>query len=219
MQHIRGCPACRDDSSTYICAACLTKLLGLYRNQTASHINSLLPAARTRAKAAVAVNREHLKHEAAHSAVRTDVAILRSSVKALDKTLDAGESPSSARRMCPETSSTERRDVTLRRQALDARRSSLLSAREALANTGHASPTAAHTTLPSLARLYAEDKAIAGQVESLYAELAETRRILVAELAEAYEISVPDGGSAPSIVGLPVPPIRPLAGEKTLDGD
>ena len=92
MQQSKGCPACRTDSSAYICAGCLTKLLTLYRNQTASHANSLLPAARTIAKAGIAINKEHIRFEADHAAVRKDVTILRHGVKHIEQAMTAGQS-------------------------------------------------------------------------------------------------------------------------------
>ena len=100
MQQSPGCPACHSDSSAYICATCLTKLLTLYRNQTESHANSLLPSARTRAKAGVNLNREHIRVEAKYAALRTDVTILRSGVKDLDEAVVAGERSWPYRWMC-----------------------------------------------------------------------------------------------------------------------
>jgi hypothetical protein len=103
--------------------------------------------------------------------------------------------------------------VELRRRTLAGRRSSLRLAQSTLNSAAGRDGASSHGLLPSLVALRVHDVAIGQHLHAVYAELADTRRILLAELIEAFDIHASNEGHVASISGLPVPDLQDLASE------
>ena len=200
------CPGCASVPETYICAICLSKLLKLYKSQTAAHEATLLPAATARAKQGVISSRDS-RYLQADAWTRTQKSSgIDAELRRLK--LDIGRAEEEVRQ--------KRELLSHRRQTLHQARSKLEGRRDG--------------TTPVVAQEPAEDVSqstrttLAAAHATLSAELAETRRILLGELLEALNITEGEGQPprppdtaadhrVKSIGGLRLPPLRAIRGE------
>ena len=201
------CPGCASVPETYICAICLSKLLKLYKSQTAAHEATLLPAATARAKQGV-INGRDQKYLQADAWQRSQKSSgIDAELGRLKLDIDRAEG-----------------EVTQKRELLNSRRQALRQARSKLEGQQDNTTLVEKQEKAELASQSAQPTFAAAHA-TLSAELAETRRILLGELLEALNIAEgkgqwtrpPDAASehrVMSIGGLRLPPLRAIRGEK-----
>lgn len=211
------CPFCTHASTAFICSQCLTRLLAVYHTQTQAQHQATVSAAE-KAKRALVVLNDNRQLKAKAWAKKENIRRAETELARLEGTAVQGDSleQRSPITQAEQYECTVRRDIQQRKDALEGRRQRLRHIRAAMiADTASTASSAASTKKSSpgsLSNLQNGQAVLLSAIESIGPELAETRRVLLAETMEALDVRVRRHGPKlqHEVAGLLVPPVHDL---------